>query len=364
LGNKLSKIAKKASAVYTDKGIIGLCVAASSKLKSDTFPTLYKNPLFRKMMHPKLKIAYLEVTNNCNLRCKMCIYSQMKQTTGYMSRVLFENCVNQLSHMDIETLYLHFGGESLVHPDFQDYLRYAIKKRNQGGIRKIAWIDNGMLFNQTISDLALDLGVDEIGFSIDGVGEINDKIRIGANYSVIEKNIKYLIKKRGDAKKPKIHLSMCDYGKTEEQKMDVYRNWVQFVDSITLIPSILPDNTWENKNDSLKIVEPPAFCAFPFDTMAISWDGKVTGCCLDYVFKMDLGDANKESLRKIWLGSNYQALRLAALKNVFPDDSLCHKCDFWKINFEPSHNLILDGAATIDSGYIYRIIKRNSINKN
>ena len=46
---------------------------------------------------------------------------------------------------------------------------------------------------------------------------------------------------------PKYILSMCDFGKTEDQKIDVYREWVTVVDGITLIPSIRPNNTWENK---------------------------------------------------------------------------------------------------------------------
>jgi len=335
------------------------------RLKNIILPFIYKNSLLRKMVYPDLKNAYLEVTNKCNLQCKMCIYSKLKQTTGYMSRKMFEACVDQLSEMGVENLYLHFGGESLIHPDFKQFLKYAIIKRDQGKIRSVSWIDNGMLFNQAMSDLVVDLKVDSIGFSIDGVGEVNDKIRIGASYPTIEQNIKYLIKKRGSAKKPEVHLSTCDYGKTEEQELDVYREWVQFVDSITLIPSILPDNTWENKSEisgKFRMRAPPAFCSFPFETMAISWDGKVTGCCLDYVFKMELGDAKKESLKKIWLGPKYQALRLAAIKNVFPNDSICRKCEFWQINFDPNHKFILENTATIDYGYIYRVIKLNKNN--
>jgi len=332
------------------------------QFKNLVLPFIYKNSLLRKIVYPDLKNVYLEVTNKCNLLCKMCIYSKMKQATGYMSRQIFENCVDQLSEIGVENLYLHFGGESLVHPDFKQFLKYAVTKRDQGKIGAVSWIDNGMLFNQAISDLVVELKVDSIGFSIDGVGKVNDNIRIGASYSTIEQNIKYLVKKRGSAKNPELHLSTCDFGKTEEQELDVYREWVQFVDSITLVPSILPDNTWENKSEisgKFKMREPPAFCSFPFETMAISWDGKVTGCCLDYVFEMELGDAKKESLKKIWRGPRYQALRLAALKNNFPNGSLCHTCEFWKINFDPCSEPILKSTATMDYGYIYRVIKRN-----
>ena len=360
MSNKIAQLIKKISKIYAERGFRGLQDVIASKIRFSTLPLIYKNGLLRRIYYPKLKMAYLEVTNNCNLKCKMCIYTKLKIATGYMSKSLFESCVDQLSQMGVETLYLHFGGESLVHPHFKDYLRYAISKRNKGGIANVAWVENGMLFSRDIADLVVDLEVDQIGFSIDGIGQVNDNIRLGSNYSVIEKNIKYLLKRRGISKKPEIYLSMCEYGKTEEQKLDVYREWIPFVDSITLIPSILPDNTWEDKDEAsrtLGTIKPPNFCCFPLEIMAISWDGKVTGCCLDYIFKMDLGDAKKESLKQIWRGARYQSLRRAVVTNSFPVESPCRKCEFWQINFEPREQPILNGTGSITYGYIYRIIK-------
>jgi len=266
--------------------------------------------------------------------------------------------------MGVGTLYLHGAGESLLHPEFKDFLKYAISRRDHGGIQSVAWVDNGMLFNKSIADLAVDLKVDEINFSIDGVGEVNDKIRLGAKYSVIERNIKYLIAKRGNAMKPKVTLGMVDCGKTEDQKMDVYREWVPFVDWINLIPYLLPDNTWGNKNDflgSYKIAKPPDFCRVPFQMMIIAWNGKVTGCCIDYSGKMKVGDATRASLSQIWQGSGFQALRRSVLARTYPEGSPCTNCEFWKINFKPAKENLLGGKAVMEYGYIYRIVKKQRL---
>ena len=311
--------------------------------------------------HPKLQTVFLEMTNKCNLRCKMCNW-QAREKIGFISRDLFKSCVDQLSDMRVQVLNLEFSGESLLHPDFRSFLKYAIRKRDEGKIGCVGWTDNGMLFNQNIADLVVQLKVDWINFSLDGIGEVNDNIRLGSKYSVIEKNIKYLLKKRGSPKKPKVALNVVDYGKTEEQKLDLYREWVDLVDEISLIPSILPDNTWENKNAISQQVKtaPPPFCCFPLNTIAISWDGKVTGCCLDYIFKMFLGDAKMESIKQIWEGSKFQSLRKAALTNSFQKESPCYRCEFWQVNFEPKHELILDGKAIMEHGYIYRRIRKVS----
>ena len=342
----------------TNLGIEGSRLTALKNLEPVLRKALYVNPLFRTLYYPKLSVMYLEVSSKCNLNCKMCTYKKEHEKTGHMSWQLFTKCVDEASRVGVKELLLHFGGESLLHPKFKDYLKYAIQYRDRGKIQKISWIDNGMLFNQDIADLVVDLKVDAIGFSLDGVGTVNDAIRIGAKYPLIERNIKYLLQRRGSAR-PEVFLSVCSYGKTEEQLMDLYREWVPYVDRITLIPSISSDNSIDNKESFLrggKIANPPPFCSFPFSLMAISWNGEVTGCCLDYAFKLQLGNGLKDSLKQIWHGSKYHALRKDALANTFPFGSPCHKCEFWKINFEDKEDHILDSTATIRYGYIYKTI--------
>ncbi len=293
----------------------------------------------------------------------MCSYQSAQGETGFMSSSFFESCLNQLSEIGVSVLCLHFGGESLVHPEFKKFLTYAIKKRDEGGIGSVGWTENGMLFNESVADLVVKLKLDFINFSVDGVGPINDEIRVGSKYSVIEKNIKYLIKKRGNEKKPVVLLNMVDYGKTDEQKLEIYREWFDSVDGIDIIPSILPDNRWENKelvSQNIRTIPPPSFCHFGFDTIIVSWDGKVTGCCLDYVFKMDLGNAMQKPIKEIWDGSKFRAFRKAIVTNTFPVGSPCYKCEFWKINFKPKVELILDGKAKIEYGYVFRKVRKCS----
>jgi radical SAM protein with 4Fe4S-binding SPASM domain len=360
--NTLQRYYKKISVTYNQKGIKGLYNILAAKVMYTAIPIIYKNNFLRKMHHPKITIAYLELTNKCNLRCKMCRFQQMQQKTGFMPRKEFESYVNQLSDIGIETLSLQLGGESLLHPDFKNFLKYAIKKRDLAKrIKSVVWTDNGMLFDQSIADLVVDLKVDSINFSLDGIGPVNDKIRVGSNYSTIERNIKYLLKKRGNSERPVVQLFIVDFGKTEEQKTEIYREWSHLVDEITLIPSINADNTIENKDtisQSFKTITPPAFCTFPFMEIVISWDGKVTGCCLDYTFKMALADATKEPIKQIWTNAKFQAFRKAISTNTFTQDSPCQKCEFWKLSFEPKMQPILSGKAQIEYGHIYRRIRK------
>jgi radical SAM protein with 4Fe4S-binding SPASM domain len=362
MSHKLRRFAEKIFRVYAKYGVRGLYAAIKGKLNYAALPIIYENRFIWKMHHPKLQTVFLELTNKCNLHCKMCNW-QARENTGFISRALFESCINQLSDMEVEVLNLEFAGESLLHPDFKDLLKYAIHKRDHGKIGAVGWTDNGMLFNQSIADLVVQLKVDWINISLDGIGKVNDNIRLGSKYSVIEKNIKYLLEKRGPADKPTVLLNMVDYGKTEDQKLEFYREWVHLVDGIELIPSILPNNTWENKDslpENIKTANPHAFCSIPLNTMIISWDGKVTGCCFDTNLDLALGDVNKDSLKKIWNSSKFQNLRKAVVTNTFPVDSPCYRCEFWKVNFEPLDELILDGKARIEYGGAIRKIRSTS----
>jgi radical SAM protein with 4Fe4S-binding SPASM domain len=175
-----------------------------------------------------------------------------------------------------------------------------------------------------------------------------------------------LLEKRGSSTKPAILLNIVDHGKTENQKIEFYKEWSPVVDEIELLPSIRSDNTWENKNtlpENIKLAPSPSFCHIPFETMVIWWDGKVAGCCFDPNLRMVLGDATKMSLKQIWHGDRFQQFRKAVLTNNFSVDSPCYKCEFWKVNFEPKDELILNGKATIQYGYIYRRIRKNHKNE-
>jgi sulfatase maturation enzyme AslB (radical SAM superfamily) len=274
MSNDRQRYVKKARTLYAEKGFKGLSSVVLDKAKYDSLPFIYRNRFLRSFHHPKITTAYLELTNKCNLRCEMCNW-QAGRKTGYISKQLFESCVNQLSEMEVDTLNLHGGGESLVHPDFKDLLKYAIHKRDHGKIGSVGWTTNGMLLNQSIADLAVSLKVDWINFSLDGVGQVNDNIRLGSKYSVIEKNIKYLLEKRGSDKKPTVLLNIVDHGKTDDQKLEFYSEWVHLVDEIELLPSILPDNTWENRetiSKNLKMAPSPAFCSYPLETFIVWWD--------------------------------------------------------------------------------------------
>jgi len=76
-----------------------------------------------------------------------------------------------------------------------------------------------------------------------------------------------------------------------------------------------------------KILPLNKFCAYPFKTAAINYDGKLLICCMDWKHEHEFGDLNKSSLKEIWNNEKFKRLRESLSKSVrnYP---LCQKCDF------------------------------------
>jgi radical SAM protein with 4Fe4S-binding SPASM domain len=280
------------------------------------------SPHFVSIYKPKIKIAHVELTNACNLKCKMC-YSR-KRSKGFMEWNLFQKVIDEFAELEVPDLALHYAGESLLHPDFRDMLKYAMEKHHR--FKSIGWFDNGMLFDTEIADLVVELGVDEITFSLEGLGEANDSVRIGSKYAVVAANINYLIQKRGKQSKPSIIIHMTDVGQNKQTIADCADYWVNKVNVVT-VSSCLDSNL-----QASNIKNPAHFkmCHSPFEFMAVLWNGDVVPCCHDLEGKLTLGNVTNVTIKKVWNSSSYRTLRKNCATNTFPESEICYTCNAWK----------------------------------
>lgn len=94
---------------------------------------------------------------------------------------------------------------------------------------------------------------------------------------------------------------------------------------------VLTSRGGDSPNKTLEDLEfPDDSCIFPFIQMIVRPDGKVSLCCNDPLGKYTLGDLNKQSIKEIWYGKEYNAIRN---KIVLGRKELnkCNKCDVFLI---------------------------------
>ena len=76
-------------------------------------------------------IQDIELTNHCLMKCVMCPRTHhMTRQLGHMSFETFKNVMDQWAAVDpkfsgTDVVWLHHYGESLVHPEFDRFIRYG-----------------------------------------------------------------------------------------------------------------------------------------------------------------------------------------------------------------------------------------------
>lgn len=198
-----------------------------------------------------------------------------------------------------------------------------------------------MLFNEETVDMVLDLEVDWLTFSLEGLGKVNDSIRRGARYDVIERNILKLLRKRGSRTKPQVLINITQTTQSRADIDELIDFWIDKADRITENPCYAENLKFAGLKDYLQEREIGTndHCDSPFSTMGILWNGDAVPCCRDINGNNLMGNLAQNTIKSVWLGGEYKKLRLSCARNKFQANTLCHSCDVWKYYFKkPTRN--------------------------
>lgn len=183
--------------------------------------------------HPSLPLNItFHLTENCNLRCKMCYYwgetgtySTSKKKPKYLDFEIAKNLIRELAI--VKPIYSLFGGEPLLYPYFEELID-EIKKNN-------SFVDtptNGTFLSDN-AEMLVKKEFDLVRVSLDGPRGINDKQRGVGSYDKAIKGINDLfeVKEKNKAKKPFIDII---YTITPENFLTVEEFFIQDLDILKL----------------------------------------------------------------------------------------------------------------------------------
>jgi len=126
-----------------------------------------------------------EITNHCNMSCLFC--STCVENRNSTLDITIEDVKKRIDELYlVGTKIIHFsGGEPTLRKDFAQIVDYA-KEKNM----MVAFTTNGSSSNSTMANL---LNADMIRVSIDGVGQLHDRLRNSPGaYAKAIKSIEYL----------------------------------------------------------------------------------------------------------------------------------------------------------------------------
>lgn len=146
-------------------------------------------------VHPEMPSQVdMELTNRCNLRCKMCWfhgekgigdrYKDHELTTSEVFGI-----VDQLAG-STHSIYMG-GAEPLMRKDFMNILRH-IKSKNMS----VSFATNGTLLDSRKIEMLVELGVDGVFFSIDGNEVVHDQMRGRGVFKKVTRSVRELSEHR------------------------------------------------------------------------------------------------------------------------------------------------------------------------
>jgi len=239
-------------------------------------------------------IIDMELTNHCNLNCKMCNRNLMERECGFMDYNVFAKVVLECFKYNSAIRFIRWG-EPFLHSNILQYIK-EVKDYNI----PLHITTNGLLLNKDITKSIIDMELDSIIFSMQGLSsEEYENIRVGASWNTLNDNIQEFVEIRGGRKKPFIHITTTidkddDY---KDRFIDYWKNYV-LVDKVSVgITNYARIKQLKPKNRKYKV------CYETTNKLGVDWDGSVTGCCGDYDRLMYVGNINDESIYNIWNNS-------------------------------------------------------------
>ncbi len=312
-------------------------------------------------------VAFLEVANICNIRCRMCAttfdprFRKGSDYTGLMDIRLLDRLEPILP--GLWRAYLMGNGEPLINPKF---LKFAKRLKSQN--IEIQFNTNGMLLTEDISEALVDMKFDAIAISMDGADAATfNNIRHGADFDTVTANIQLLneIKTKSKSNKPQLSLAA----------VALKDNWKQMPDLVDMAKELgmghvhVESLIWqddpgyqeyyrEHSLDDIKdeaiaklheaqskavqsnigfsspllddTTEPPDGipgtskgipCWEPWTTIFVTWQGDIHPCCGS---EQQMGNLNEHSILEIWNNTDYQKLRHDFISGASPDG--CQNC--------------------------------------
>ena len=210
----------------------------------------------------------LETTSVCNLLCPMCprtikIEDGTFGEVGHMNMDLYKKIIDEGSEKGLCSIKLMALGEPLLDPYIVERIKYA-KDR---GIKEVMFNTNATNLNEKMAHKILEAGVDSIFFSIDGLKEQYEKIRIGAHYESVVKNIENFlrIKDEGGYKHVQTRASMVVMPGMEKIIDEYTKFWLPKVGIVGLGEWIISTGAVDDKD-----YNPNFICAQPFQRMFVA----------------------------------------------------------------------------------------------
>lgn len=262
------------------------------------------------------KKVYVEITNNCNLKCDFCIKNS--RANKFMNLDDFNIVLKKLNSYT-KYLYFHVLGEPLLHPKINEFIDIGSNKFNIN-ITTNGYLIDRIKDNKNIRQLNISLhSYDEkYGVSLDDyMNNIFDVVDVLKKYTYI--SYRFWLKSRYTDrildminKKYNVNLSVGNIKNNSTIDKNIFI-------------SINEEFIWPDLNSGY--YNEIGTCYALRDHIGILVDGTIVPCCLDSKGIINLGNIFNDNLNDVINNKRYKEM-LDGFKNNKKCELLCKKCKY------------------------------------
>lgn len=287
--------------------------------------------------------VYLEVTNICNFKCVFCpeSFDNYEAQAGGLFRSSDDDILailDQLASLGtVKTLSFYMMGEPFVHKSLMDFVRHAKLKK---AAQRLIVTSNGSLLLPKVFSSVVASGLDYLRISIYGGTEEKHRERTQNNTPLarIRENVAAFrqFRDQAGASTPFIYAKMIE--SQDEEENNAFRKLFEGVaDEVNVEPVMNWNDPREGNLAGIpqqEMLATPYFakrkhaCPFPFYTMVIHSDLRVSVCCVDWSKQLIIGDLRKESISTVWSGEKLRNIQLTHLEGRRSELPGCASCSY------------------------------------
>jgi len=254
----------------------------------------------------------VELSSLCNLSCPMC-YTTTDKFKKAVNRAnmdfdLYKKIIDECTKYNLFSIRLSLRGEAFLNEHIYDMIKYAKEK----GIKEVSSLTHGGHIDEEKFEKLIDLGLDWLTISFDGIGETYEKIRHPLKFDDAVNKIKNYqeIKKRRGVVKPviKVQTVWPAISKNPEEFYNIFNPITDQVASNPLIDYL--------GKDTDILFEENFTCPQLWERLVIGADGTVLMCSNDEFEAWKLGNVQNESIYDIWHGEKLNKAREAHIKHL------------------------------------------------
>lgn len=268
-----------------------------------------ENPL------PFPRIIDIELTNQCNFRCKMCPTGTgaSMRPRGFMPSSLFNKILQESARHTPVIRFVRWG-EPFLHVYCTKFIELV---KTSGMLCHIN--TNGSFMDYDCMRAIIRTKLDSIKFSLQGLDCIEyAKFRGVDKFVPLLESVKQLKQMRGNKPTPFIQIGTTTLSATTEDIKEFKQTYKDYADNIVV------GVTRDLVNGPLSQCH--GNCPEVFDKLSIDWDGHVTACCGDWNRVMVLGDLYHNTLENIWNGKTLSDYRKMLAAGRHGELELCRRC--------------------------------------